>query len=216
MEGENMKTNMKKNRRSNVKVSLKKNVTQLLLASTFLVGSLGLTGCSKEDFAFGAGVIVGVIISDDGTPVRPGPGRPAPYPGHHHDHYDRRGPVRPGPYYSELNFDTSMNTESVADLTSVESTVVSENEKAAQHLNLNLEQAAIVMGALRSAQNRDLSKVQDLGFTEADFIQMSKGENPSATALKTISVKLGLDLGSSHELIQTLKSDLALGLSRYQ
>lgn len=147
--------------------------------------SLGLTACSDEDLAFGAGVVIGVIIGDDD--------------GHHH-HHDRRPPRHRR--YNVMSLDSTVAV--------VEQP--SELEIASEHLQLPLEQTEIVMNALELAKQKDFSAIKSLGLSKRDLRQLARGENPSVSTLKNLADNLQIELVQAHDLIQTLKADLELGL----
>jgi hypothetical protein len=178
---------------------MKATVTKILMLVAIAAGSLGLTACSDEDLAFGAGVVIGVIIGDDD--------------GHHHHHH------RPPPRYRRHNLMAldgaiSTNTAVAETVEAVEPETMTELEIASAHLALPLEQTEVVMNALAQAKQKDFSAIKELGLSKRDLRQLARGEDPSASTLRELASNLNIELGEAHNLIQTLKADLETGLQK--
>lgn len=155
-----------------------------LLASTCLVAisALSLTACTDSEVAFGAGVIVGVIVDDND---------------HHHHH--RPNPPRYRRYrrYAEVNLSS-----------------LSPAQRVSVKYDLSTKQAEILTSELLKVQSGDLSGLRALGFDAQDLIQMTQGQNPSASTLEKLSSALNMELGEAHILIQNIKADVALAQER--
>lgn len=177
------------------------------LLNLFIVGGLAsatmtMTACSDTDLALGAGVIIGAIISDDGCD----------YDCHHHHHHQPNPPrydERRDRDHGRHRYDAHFVLPAAAEV-AVDQDVVA----TANHYGLEIDAASKVMSALKSAEQKDFSKLAALGFQREDFVAMAKGENPSVTALRTMSANLNMDIGDGSNLIQLMKADLAAGLSK--
>lgn len=145
--------------------------------SLVAAAALSVTACSDEQLSFGAGVVVGVIIGDDGSS---------------HHHYREANPPR---YRGRRRW----HAESVA--------ILSPAETVALKYDLTAEQAEILTAHLLPARQGDLSGLAALGFEKSDLEALMAGQNPSASTLMTLSQKLGLELSQAHELIQNIKAD---------
>ncbi len=149
-----------------------KLVSLALIAAT----ALSLTACSDSEISFGAGVIVGAIINDDG---------------HHHS---RPNPPR---YRGRRRHYAQMNLSAMSPV-----------QRVAAKYNLSLDQSATLTSELMKVQAGDLSGLARLGFTVQDLVEMTKGQNPSASTLTKLGSALGLSLGQTHDLIQNIKVDV--------
>lgn len=144
----------------------------LLIATTF-----GLAACDDRDIAFGAGVVVGVIVSD-----------------HDHHHHHRRNPPR----YRRGRRHYSVQNQ-LSKLTPT--------ERVSVKYGLTVEQAEILTSHLLRTQQGDLSAMAELGFEKSDLVAIFEGRNPSASTLETLGSKLNLDVSQAHQLIQDIKTD---------
>lgn len=158
---------------------MKSLLTFAVIAST----ALGLTACTDSQISFGAGIIVGAIISDDG---------------HHHHHRPQPPRYRPGRrrYHSEINLSQ-----------------LSPTERVAVKYSLTSEQAQLLTQELVKVQKGDLSGLTNLGFETQDLLLISKGQNPSASTLNQIGEFLGLEVHQAHDLIQNIKADVVAAQS---
>jgi hypothetical protein len=158
---------------------MKSIFTSLVLAAT----ALSLTACTDSQISFGAGVIVGAIISDGG---------------HHHHHRPNPPRYRPGRrrYHSEINLSQ-----------------LSPTERVAVKYNLTSSQAQLLTSELVKVQKGDLTGLTNLGFETRDLLLISKGQNPSASTLNQIGLYLGLEIHQAHELIQNIKADVVAAQS---
>ena len=156
----------------------------LLIFLTLAATALSLTACSDSEISFGAGVIVGAIIADDGP--------------HHHHHRPNPPRYRPGRrgYYSEINLSQ-----------------LSPTERVAVKYNLTQSQAQLLTQELVKVQKGDLSGLTNLGFETQDLLQLAKGQNPSASTLRQIGLFLNLQVHQAHELIQNIKVDVVAARS---
>jgi hypothetical protein len=153
----------------------KKILAMALIATT----ALSLSACSDEDIAFGAGVVVGVIIGD-----------------RHDDHHHRR--PNP-PRYRRGRRYHSVDTASL----------LAPAQVVALKYNLTMERAEILTAHLLPAQEGDLSGLRHLGFEKSDLVAMFEGKNPSASTLLTLSEKLDVDKGEANRIIQAMREDVA-------
>ncbi len=166
------------------------------LVAALTAGSLSLTACTDEDFALGAGLIIGVAV---GSAID----------NDHHDH-DHRGGGRydggrghgrgPGRYHYSATVSD--------DILLSDSAITAKTTAVAEHYQLPAESASVVLEALETAKAGDLSKVSELGVTREEIITMARGENPSANTLLKLSETLGLSLSEAHNLVQQMKADL--------
>ena len=156
--------------------SIKSLLTLALIAAT----GLSLSACDERDFAFGAGLVAGIIIGD-----------------HHHHHHPRPRPPRYRGHwaYSTMAIDLSHLPPS---------------ERVALKYGLSAEQADILTTQMLRVQNGDLEALEDLGLEKRDLVALYKGNNPSASTLLTLSEKLDLDIQQAHALIQAIKSEVIL------
>lgn len=163
------------------------------MVAALALSSVGLTGCSDEQIALGAGVIIGAVIADDSSHHHYPPPRPhRPYRPRRHGHR----------WAGELQLAVPVLTaEATSDV-----------EKAAAHFAIPEAAAEKVMAALRSAKDQDFTELNKLGFSRDDLMAMAKGENPRASALRVSAEQLGIELEEAHVVIQTMKEDLAQGL----
>jgi len=141
---------------------------------------LSLTACSDSQISFGAGVIVGAIISDGSH--------------HHHRHHHRPNPPRyrgGRRHYAQINLSP-----------------LSPVERVAAKYSLTLDQSAKLTSELLNVQAGDLSGLSRLGFTVQDLVEMTKGQNPSASTLTKLGSVLGLSVVQTHDLIQNIKIDV--------
>lgn len=153
--------------------------TSLLLATI----GLSLTACTDSEISFGAGFIVGAIISDDS----------------HHMHHRPNPPrYRPGRrrHHSEINLSQ-----------------LSPAERVAVKYNLTSQQAALLTQELVKVQKGDLTGLKILGFETQDLVLISKGQNPSASTLSQIGQFLDLEIHQAHDLIQNIKADVVAAQS---
>jgi len=149
-----------------------KFVSFALVAATVL----SLTACSDSQISFGAGVIVGAIISDDS----------------HHHHRPNPPRYRGGRrHYAQINLSP-----------------LSPVERVAAKYSLTLDQSAKLTSELLNVQAGDLSGLSRLGFTVQDLVEMTKGQNPSASTLTKLGSVLGLSVVQTHDLIQNIKIDV--------
>jgi hypothetical protein len=153
----------------------------LVSAGLVAVTAMSLTACTDSEIAFGAGVIVGVIIDDE--------------PHHHHRPHPPR--YRRGRRYAEVNL-----------------SALSPAQRVAVKYNLSQGQADLLTSELIKVQSGDLSGLRTLGFDAQDLVQMTQGQNPSASTLQKLSSALGLELVQAHDLIQNIKLDVAKAQER--
>jgi hypothetical protein len=186
-----------------MKVSLAKTVTRLGLVGALALSSLSLTACSEDDVAIGAAILLAVALSDDDAPPPP----PKP-PRHDHDDRDRwdrdhdrhdrddrdrrDGPGR-RPHQFAARFELPIANDVV---------------KVSSHFQVPVDAGAKILNALRAAKTNDLTELQKLGIEQDELKKMANDENPSASTLMQLSQSLDLDLGTTHEVIQQIKSDL--------
>jgi hypothetical protein len=154
---------------------VKKTLSAILVLAT----ALGLSACSEEDLAFGAGVVVGVIIGDS----------------HDHNHGPRE--PRPPRYRRGRRYHRLRNTEAV----------LTASQFVALKYSLEDQQAERLTAHLEPALKGDLSGLRALGFENSDLLAIMKGENPSASTLLTLADKLGVDLSEANRIIQLIKVD---------
>lgn len=81
-------------------------------------------------------------------------------------------------------------------------------QRVAAKYELSLDQSAVLTSELMKVQTGDLSGLSRLGFTVQDLLEMTKGQNPSASTLTKLGSALGLSLGQTHNLIQNIKADV--------
>lgn len=155
-----------------------KNLKTLSVAALLVASSFSLTACDDRDIAFGAGVVVGAIISDDSS---------------HHHHHHRPNP----PCYRRCHRHYSVET--LSSLTPA--------ERVSVKYGLSSEQAEILTSHLLRTQAGDLSAMAELGFEKSDLAALFEGQNPSASTLEILSSQLNLDISQAHELIQDIKAD---------
>lgn len=187
-------------------MQMKKQAVSIGLVGLLATSSLSLTGCTDEQLALGAGVLLGAAVAssvskDDNHhhrhdrrkhyEPRRDSSRYDRRPGHRYDHRDSRRW-----HGSSLNLseDTVNNDETLA---------------ASEHYGVSPDTAARIVTALQAAEGGDFSALQELGLEKTDLIALGIGENPSVSALNTLSEKLGLDLAETHKVIQQMKIDLA-------
>lgn len=148
-----------------------------LATAAFVTATLGMTACTDREIAFGAGVVVGAIISDDS---------------HHHHHRPNPPRYRRGRHHYSVQ-------NQLVNLTPA--------ERVSVKYSLNIEQAEMLTTHLLRTQQGDLSAMAELGFDRADLIAVYEGRNPSASTLETLSSRLNLDVAQAHQLIQDIKAD---------
>lgn len=155
-------------------------VKKLLTMTLVAAAALSLTACSDEEIAFGAGIVVGVIIGDN----------------HNDHHHSRPNPPR----YRRGRRYHSVETASLLEPSQV----------VALKYNLSMEKAEILTSHLLPAQDGDLSGLQQLGFHQSDLVALFQGKNPSARTLLTLSEKLDIDKGEAHRIIQAMRHDVEI------
>lgn len=112
--------------------------------------------------------------------------------GSHHHH--RPNPPR---YRGRRRHDAEVNLSALSPV-----------ERVASKYSLTLDQSAKLTSELLKVQAGDLSGLSRLGFTVQDLVEMTKGQNPSASTLTKLGSALGLSLGQTHDLIQNIKVDV--------
>lgn len=160
---------------------MNKNISKILIALSMGLSALTMQGCTSEDVAFGAGLVIGVIISDDHPPAHRQPPR---YPGDRHRH------------------GWGVEASSQIQLTPA--------EKVAARYEISEDAASLILSSLTEVKNGNIEALSQMGLENADLSAMSQGENPSASALIRMSEKLSLELGETHNLIQSLKADIEI------
>ena len=197
---------------------MKQQIKTLGLITVLAVSTLNLTACTSEDVALGAGVIIGAVVADG---LNSGNDR-------HAGHYNPPQPppyrMPPPPHRRPGNFGMTLNMVQIQDLTDAPEMMAPQNPSltltmvdsevaaTAKHFQISEEAAAKVWSALTDAKSNNFTKIEAMGLTHEDLILMAQGENPSVSALESVSAELGLELGETHQVFQQMKSDLAAGL----
>lgn len=177
---------------------MKKSIVRVGMLSVLALSSMGLTACTDEQIALGAGLVIGAAVAgagDDGGHDHGDYHRPPPHHGGHGGGWDRGG-RRGGRWSQEVT--------AVAPALLVSNDVLS----AANHFQISPVAADQVLAALVAAQNKDFAKLSEIGLQREDILAIGRGENPSASALVGLSEKLGLEMGEAHGVIQQMKVDI--------
>ena len=174
---------------------MKKSIVRVGMLSVLALSSMGLTACTDEQIALGAGLVIGAAVAgagDDGGRDHGDYHRPPPHRGD-------RGGLRGGRWAQEVT--------AVAPALLVSNDVLS----AANHFQISPVAADQVLAALVAAQNKDFAKLSEIGLQREDILAIGRGENPSASALVNLSEKLGLEMGEAHGVVQQMKIDIENG-----
>lgn len=169
---------------------MKKSIVRVGMLSVLALSSMGLTACTDEQIALGAGVVIGAAVASSGDDHS------------HHGHYHR-----PPPHHGGRRGRWSQEVTAVAPALLVSNDVLS----AANHFQISPAAADQVLTALVAAQNKDFAKLSEIGLQREDILAIGRGENPSASALVSLSEKLGLEMGEAHGVIQQMKVDIENG-----
>lgn len=172
---------------------MKKSIVRVGMLSALALSSMGLTACTDEQIALGAGLVIGAAVAgagDDG--------------GHDHGDYHRPPPHRGGHRGGRRGGRWSQEVTAVAPALLVSNDVLS----ASNHFQISPAAADQVLTALVAAQNKDFAKLSEIGLQREDILAIGRGENPSASAIVSLSENLGLEMGEAHGVIQQMKVDI--------
>ena len=178
---------------------MKKTIVRVGMLSVLALSSMGLTACTDEQIALGAGLVIGAAVAGADDHDHGDYHRPPPQHGDHRGGGWDRGGRRGGRWAQEVT--------AVAPALLVSNDVLS----AANHFQISPVAADQVLAALVAAQNKDFAKLSEIGLQREDILAIGRGENPSASALVSLSEKLGLEMGEAHGVIQQMKADIENG-----
>jgi hypothetical protein len=161
---------------------------KLGLSGLLALSTLTLTACTDEQLAFGAGAVVGAVVVGDHGHHRHRPPPPR---------YRERG--RRPHYLQSAQINVDITDEALAS---------DEVQAAAFHFQIPIEAADYILTALKAAEQKDFSKLDELGIYREDITAMAMGANPSSSSLVSVSQKLNLGLGETHNVFQQIKIDI--------
>lgn len=208
---------------TNYRKDLSMNIKNILTAVLLALGSLSLPACTDEEVGLTVGAIIGgvigVALADDDSSNDHGHHRRNDDYGNHqgrhgrHDDYgDYRG--RPGDDYRRgdrggcyrgaygcynARLDIDLQNQLVVDTAA---------ERVASRYQISTAAAQTIVTALEKAKEKDFSALRELGFDRENFEAIYQNENPSVETLRTMSERLGMNLGDTHTMIQKMKSDI--------
>ena len=83
-----------------------------------------------------------------------------------------------------------------------------EIDSVAQHYNIPVATAQMIISSIHSAQNKDLSGLKNLGLGESDISNFYQNKSMSDKAISNVSQKLGFDQDETKELLSDMSNDV--------